>query len=87
MNPRAPSDPLTPEEARARDALRALERPRADVTYRERLKLDFVAGRIGERRVPHPRLAWYRQPAWRLAPVADLTVKLHRYGAPLRILI
>ena len=59
-------DPLTPDETRARDAVRGLERPRADAAFRERLKRDFVTGRIGERRVLELPLAWHQRLAWRL---------------------
>lgn len=71
MTPLGP-DPLTPAEARAREAVRGLERPRADAAYRERLKRDFVTGQIGERRVLELPIAWHRRLAWRLAlaPVA-----------------
>jgi len=71
MTPHGP-DPLTPEETRAREAVRGLERPRADAAFRERLKRDFVTGRIGEQRVLELPLAWHRRLAWRLAlaPVA-----------------
>jgi hypothetical protein len=66
------TEPLTPEETRARDAMRGLERPRASAAFRERLKRDFVTGRIGEQRVLELPLAWHRRLAWRLAlaPVA-----------------
>jgi ferric-dicitrate binding protein FerR (iron transport regulator) len=37
---------LTPEEARARDAVRGLGPVRPDPAFRERLKSDFVAGRL-----------------------------------------
>lgn len=42
-------DPLTPEEARARDAVKGLPRPTADATFRERVKQEFVSGAIAER--------------------------------------
>jgi len=63
---------VTPQEARARDAVRGLGAPRADAAFRERLKRDFVTGRIGERRVLELPVAWHRRLAWRLAlaPVA-----------------
>lgn len=60
------TEPRTPEERRAREAVRALAPPRAEPAFRERLKRDFVAGRVGERPVlelARPR----RRPAWRLA--------------------
>ncbi|MEK7330313.1 MAG: hypothetical protein AAB113_05875, partial [Candidatus Eisenbacteria bacterium] len=66
MTPHRP-DPLTPDETRARDAVRGLDRPRADAAFRERLKRDFVTGRIGERRVLELPLAWHQRLAWRLA--------------------
>ena len=37
---------LTPEQDRARDAVRSLPRVEADPGFRERLKADFVAGRL-----------------------------------------
>ena len=66
MNAERP-DLLTPEAARARDALRALATPRADPAFRERLKRDFVTGRIGERRALALPVRWHRRLAWRLA--------------------
>ena len=62
-------DAATPEEARAREAL-ALERPRPAPAFRERLKRDFVTGRIGEGRALVLPVAWHRRPAWRLALVS-----------------
>jgi hypothetical protein len=71
MTPHRPN-PLAPEETRARDAVRGLERPRADATFRGRLKRDFVTGRIGERAVLELPVTWHRRLAWRLAlaPIA-----------------
>ncbi len=69
MNPRGLDHP-TPDEARAQEALRALGPPHGDLSFRERLKRDFVTGQIGERRVLHLPVAWHRRPLWRLAPVA-----------------
>jgi len=66
MNAERP-DPVTPEAARAREALRSLAPPRADPAFRERLKRDFVTGRIGERRVLEMPATWHRRLAWRLA--------------------
>ena len=63
-------DAPTPEEARAREALRVLERPRLAPAFRERLKRDFAAGRIGEGRALVLPVAWHRRPAWRLALVS-----------------
>ncbi len=63
------NDILRPEEARAREALRSLAPPRADAAFRERLKRDFVTGRIGERRALQLPVAWHRRPVWRLALV------------------
>ena len=60
---------LTPEEVRTREAVRGLARPRAEAAFRERLKRDFVAGRIGERRALVLPVAWHRRPVWRLALV------------------
>lgn len=56
-----------PDEARARDAVRGLAPVRADAAFRERLKRDFVAGRIGERRPLVLPVPWHRRPVWRLA--------------------
>ena len=69
MNARG-TQPRTPDEIRARDAVGSLDRPRADAAFRERLKRDFVAGRLGERRVLYPPVAWHRRPGWRLVPAA-----------------
>lgn len=80
MIPRAP-EPQNPQDAQAlqgsmprdetlaRDAVRALAPPRADAAFRERLSRDFVAGRIGARRVLELPVAWHRRLAWRLALV------------------
>jgi ferric-dicitrate binding protein FerR (iron transport regulator) len=69
MTPRRPDlpDPMTRDETRAREAVRGLAPPRADAAFRERLKRDFVTGRIGERRVLELPVAWHRRRAWRLA--------------------
>jgi ferric-dicitrate binding protein FerR (iron transport regulator) len=86
------TDSLTPEETRARDAIRGLERPRAATAFRERLKRDFVTGRIGEQRVLELPLGWHRRLAWRLAlaPVAlaalAMTVVLANRGPAWTIL-
>jgi ferric-dicitrate binding protein FerR (iron transport regulator) len=71
MNAERP-DRLTPEEVRAREALRSLPPPRAVPAFRERLKRDFVSGRIGERPPLELPVAWHRRMAWRfaLAPAA-----------------
>ncbi len=61
------SDPVTPEEARALEALRGLAPPRAEPAFRERLKRDFATGRIGERRTLTLPVAWHQRLAWRLA--------------------
>jgi len=67
---------LTPEEARARDAVRSLAPPAADTGYRARLRQGFASGalaparpREGLRPLPIPL---YRRPAlrWALLPVA-----------------
>jgi len=68
MSPDRPES-LTPEEARAREAVRSLGVPAADPAFRARLQRDFVAGRIGERRVLTLPVPWYRRPALRLALV------------------
>lgn len=66
-----PVAPRTPQETRAREAVRGLAAPRADAAYRARLKRDFVSGRIGERRALVLPVG-HRRPFWRLAlaPVA-----------------
>lgn len=63
------SDHPTREEARARDALRGLAPPSADAAFRERLKRDFVAGRIGALRPLALPVPWHRRFAWRLVLV------------------
>lgn len=71
MNAERP-DPVTPEAARAREALQGLAPPRAEPAFRERLKRDFVTGRIVEPRALERPVAWPRRFAWRLvlAPAA-----------------
>jgi ferric-dicitrate binding protein FerR (iron transport regulator) len=66
MNAERPEQ-ATPEAARARQALRSLAPPRAERAFRERLKRDFVTGRIGERRALEVPVTWHRPLAWRLA--------------------
>ena len=71
-------DDLTPEAERGRRALgaaRAAEPgpPRADVAFRERLRDDFVSGRmrpIGEGVEDRARPPWFRRPLPRLAALA-----------------
>jgi ferric-dicitrate binding protein FerR (iron transport regulator) len=64
---------LTPEEARARDAVRALPRPTLDPAFRARLAEDFASGRIESapraRMIPLP---WHRRAMtrWGAAAVA-----------------
>lgn len=60
---------LTPEQARAREAVRGLPAPPADAAFRARLKRDFVAGAIEVPRVLTLPVPWYRRPAFRLALV------------------
>jgi ferric-dicitrate binding protein FerR (iron transport regulator) len=60
-------DTRSAREARAREAVAGLERPRADAAFRERLKRDFVSGRIGERRSLVLEAVRQKSPAWRLA--------------------
>lgn len=69
MSPRRPDppDPMSPDEKLARDAVRGWLPPPAEASFRERLQRDFVAGRIGERRVLERPVAWHRRLAWRLA--------------------
>jgi hypothetical protein len=45
---------LGPDEERARQAVRSLPRAEADPGFRERLKADFVAGRLGAATEPPP---------------------------------
>jgi ferric-dicitrate binding protein FerR (iron transport regulator) len=45
---------LGPDEERAREAVRSLPRVAADPDFRERLKADFVSGRLGEAEPPLP---------------------------------
>lgn len=63
-------DHMTPEEARAREAVRSLAPARADAAFRERLKRDFVAGHFGTRRVVELPIAWHRRGIGRLALVS-----------------
>ncbi|TMQ74199.1 MAG: FecR domain-containing protein [Candidatus Eisenbacteria bacterium] len=70
-----PNAPRSDAETRARDAVRGLAMPRADVAYRARLKRDFASGRIGARRVLELPVAWHRRPFWRWA-LAPVTVAL-----------
>ena len=60
----------TPEEERAREAVRSLAPARADAAFRERLKRDFVAGRVGGRSVVALPGAWHRRGIGRLALVS-----------------
>jgi ferric-dicitrate binding protein FerR (iron transport regulator) len=66
--------PLTPDEQRAREALRALAPPRADAAYRARLAREFASGTIGRagaRATPLPLPARRRLGfAWAALPVA-----------------
>lgn len=75
MNPEA-TEPLTPDEARARAAVRALPREGAHAAFRERLKRDFASGRIGERRAiafaPPSRPVWW----WVWAPAAAVLLAI-----------
>ena len=73
MNPPG-FDPLSPDEARVRDALRALEPPRPDAAFRERLRVGFVSGRIGARRVPESPVAWPRRPGIRRWAIGRLAL-------------
>jgi hypothetical protein len=47
----------TAEEKRVRDLVRSLPRAEADTGFRDRLKADFVAGRLGESADPAPQPA------------------------------
>lgn len=68
MNERDDHD-LTPAERTTRDAVRALEPPRADDAFRARLRQEFVSGRIGRRRGIAFRPPWFlRGAVW--VPVA-----------------
>lgn len=57
----APSGDLTPDQQRAREALRELPVPAAEPAFRARLKHDFASGRIGERRSLELAPPRYRQ--------------------------
>jgi len=59
---------LTPEEERAREAVRSLPRVEAEPGFRERLKADFVSGRLGGAGEPEHRRtpARRRARAWRM---------------------
>ena len=70
---------LPPEAERARRALRTQEPPRANAAFRERLREEFVWGRLGateERAAERPERShrgarpWFRQPLPRLAAFA-----------------
>lgn len=63
-------DALTPAETRARDAVRDLPRPPADAAFRARLRRDFAAGTIGERRALVLPAARPQGLGWRLAMAA-----------------
>jgi hypothetical protein len=80
MNDRELND-LTPDQARAREAVRSLPVVEADPGFRERLKADFVAGRLGLEQEPgrsgRRRAARRRGGAWWLlipSAVAALVV-------------
>ncbi len=62
---------LTPEEMKARNALRALGVPRAESAFRERLKNDFASGTFEGRRL-HPERRAIRAHAarWAALPAA-----------------
>ena len=60
---------LTPSERATRDAVRGLGSPRAGAAFRNRLRFEFVSGRIGRRHgLPSPR-PWFAR-GWLLAPLA-----------------
>jgi ferric-dicitrate binding protein FerR (iron transport regulator) len=66
-----PRDPaLTPEEERVRDAVRALGAPAANLAFRNRLRNDFVSGRVGGKPVPTgaPGPGWWTR--WVALPAA-----------------
>lgn len=66
----APVDPVpSGAERAARDAVRALSRPRAGEAFRARLREEFTSGRIASREPLVPPRAWYARPA-ALAPLA-----------------
>ena len=72
----APSGDLTPDQQRAREALRELPVPAAEPAFRARLKHDFASGQIGERRslelsTPWTRRRWLR---WATVPVAAVVL-------------
>ncbi|MBU0741258.1 hypothetical protein KJ554_02755, partial [bacterium] len=54
-------DNLTPVQQRARDTVRGLSRPVADVEFRARLRTEFTTGTIqGGRVLRPPRSVWRR---------------------------
>lgn len=59
-------DPPTADERRAQSAVRELGVPGADPAFRERLKRDFVSGRIGERATLALAAPWWRR-RWMMA--------------------
>ena len=72
---------LTPDETRARDAVRGLGVPGADPAFRARLRGDFVTGRIGESRVLTLPVPWHRRLAVRRALVPATIAVLVLAGA------
>jgi hypothetical protein len=70
VKPEAPL-PLTPDQERARAAVRELPAPVVDAAFRARLKQDFASGRIGEApaRVLAPAWGWSTWLRWSAVPV------------------
>ncbi len=60
---------LTPSERATRDAVRGLGAPRADDAFRNRLRFEFMSGRIGRRDGMPPPRPWFAR-AGLLAPLA-----------------
>lgn len=70
---RDPSESLTPEQARAREAFRAWTAPDADPEFRARLRRQFVHGDFGPGRTTVERFegrGWFAAPSLRWAAVA-----------------
>lgn len=64
-------EPLSPEQERARAAVRGLPRPVPDAAFRARLRQEFVSGAIAPADPVKPLvLPWHRRPATRWAGAA-----------------
>jgi len=67
---------LTPDESRARDAVRALPQAAADPAFRARLGQQFVSGAFAPAPARARRLPWHRRPMthWTLAAAAAVAM-------------